>query len=99
VATEFFTTEVWTWCGLVIHYILFFFHVGSRRIHIAGVTSHPNESWMKQIVRNETMETWGFLEIQGAPQAPDGRRNLPRERALRLQEVPTGPADGRDAHV
>jgi putative transposase len=62
VATDFFTTEVWTWCGLVTYYVLFFLHVGSRRVHIAGVTPHPNESWMKQIARNETMDTWGFLK-------------------------------------
>lgn len=62
VATDFFTTEVWTWCGLVTYYVLFFLHVGSRRVHISGVTPHPNESWMKQIARNETMEEWGFLK-------------------------------------
>ena len=62
VATDFFTTEVWTWCGLVTYYILFFLHVGSRRVHIAGVTPHPNEAWMKQVARNETMEEWGFLK-------------------------------------
>jgi putative transposase len=62
VATDFFTTEVWTWCGHVTYYILFFLHVGSRRVHVAGVTPNPNESWMKQIARNETMEEWGFLK-------------------------------------
>jgi putative transposase len=62
VATDFFTTEVWTWCGLVTYYVLFFLHVGSRRVHIAGVTPHPNEPWMTQIARNETMDTWGFLK-------------------------------------
>jgi putative transposase len=62
VATDFFTTEVWTWCGLVTYYVLFFLHVGTRRVHIAGVTPHPNEPWMKQIARNETMDTWGFLK-------------------------------------
>jgi putative transposase len=62
VATDFFTTEVWTWCGLVTYYILFFLHVGSRRVHIAGMTPHPNASWMQQIARNETMEAWGFLK-------------------------------------
>ncbi len=62
VATDFFTAEVWTWGGLVTYYILFFLHVGSRRVHIAGVTLHPNESWMKQIARNETMDQWGFLK-------------------------------------
>ena len=62
VATDFFTTEVWTWCGLVTYYVLFFPHVGTRRVHIAGVTPHPNASWMKQIARNETMAEWGFLK-------------------------------------
>ena len=62
VATDFFTTEVWTWCGLVTYYVLFFLHVGSRRVHIAGVTPHPNAPWMQQIARNETMDTWGFLK-------------------------------------
>jgi transposase len=38
VATDFFTTEVWTWCGLVTYYILFFLHVGTRRVHIAGLS-------------------------------------------------------------
>ena len=62
VATDFFTTEVWTWCGLTTYYILFFLHIGTRRVHIAGVTPHPNEAWMKHIARNETMDTWGFLK-------------------------------------
>jgi putative transposase len=61
VATDFFSTEVWTWCGLVTYYVLFFMHVGSRRVHVAGITAHPNEDWMTQIARNETMETWGCL--------------------------------------
>ena len=61
-ATDFFTTEVWTLGGLVTFYVLFFLHVGSRRVHIAGVTPHPNTPWMQQIARNVTMEAWGFLE-------------------------------------
>jgi hypothetical protein len=28
---------------------------------VAGVTPHPNESWMVQVARNVTMEEWGFL--------------------------------------
>ena len=62
VATDFFTTEVWTWCGLVTYSMLFFPPVGTRRVHIAGVTPHPDASWMTQIARNETMDTWGFLK-------------------------------------
>jgi transposase InsO family protein len=61
VATDFFTAEVWTLGGLVTYYVLFFLHLGSRRVHIAGVTPHPNEAWMVQVARNVTMEAWGFL--------------------------------------
>jgi transposase InsO family protein len=61
VATDFFTTEVWTLGGLVTYYILFFIHLGSRKVHIAGMTPHPHAAWMMQIARNVTMEEWGFL--------------------------------------
>jgi putative transposase len=61
VATEFFTAEVWTRGGLVTYYVLFFMHQGSREVHLAGVTPHPNAPWMIQVARNVTMEEWGFL--------------------------------------
>ena len=61
VATDCFTAEVWTLGGLVTYYVLFFIHLGSRQVHIAGMTPHPSETWMMQIARNVTMEEWGFL--------------------------------------
>jgi putative transposase len=61
-ATDFFTTEVWTLGGLVTYYILFFIHVETRQVHIAGVTAHPNETWMQQMARNLTMDEWGILK-------------------------------------
>src|ERR671924_482147 len=61
VATDFFTAEVWTLGGLVTYYVLFFLHLGSRKVHVAGVTPHPNEAWMIQVARNVTMEEWGLL--------------------------------------
>jgi len=60
--TDFFSVEVLTLRGLVTYYVLFFIHLESRRIEVAGMTRHPNEAWMKQIARNVTMEEWGFLE-------------------------------------
>lgn len=60
-ACDFFTTEVVTPFGLITYYVLFFIHIGSREVHIAGITPYPNEAWMKQIARNVTMEDWGFL--------------------------------------
>jgi hypothetical protein len=47
--------------GLVTYYVLFFIHLESRRVDIAGITVHPNEAWMKQIARNATMDDCGAL--------------------------------------
>jgi len=58
--TDFFTAEVLTLRGLVT-YVLFFIHLESRRVDIAGVTIHPDEPWMKQMARNATMEGCGIL--------------------------------------
>ncbi len=60
--TDFFTVEVLTLRGLVTYYVLFLIHLESRRVEVAGITPHPNETWMKQIARNVTMDEWGFLE-------------------------------------
>jgi putative transposase len=61
-ATDFFSTEVWTLGGLVTFYVLSFIQLDTREVHIAGVTSHPNEPWMRQVARNLTMEEWGVLK-------------------------------------
>ena len=61
VATDFFTAEVWTLGGLVTYYVLFFMHLGSRKVQLAGVTPYLNAPWMVQVARNVTMEEWGFL--------------------------------------
>ena len=58
--TDFFT-EVLTLRGLVTYYVLFFSHLESRRISVAGITKHPNEDWMVQIARSATQETLGHL--------------------------------------
>ncbi len=54
--TDFFTVEVLTLRGLVTYYVLFFIHLKSRRVEVAGITPHPNQAWMKQIARNVTMD-------------------------------------------
>jgi putative transposase len=61
VATDFFTAEVWTWCGLVTYSVLFFIHLGSRTVYVAGVTPYPDDRWMMQIARSVTMAKWGVL--------------------------------------
>jgi putative transposase len=59
--TDFFTAEVLTLRGLMTYYVLFFIHLESRRVDIAGITIHPNEPWMNQMARNVTMEGCGIL--------------------------------------
>src|SRR5438445_10601104 len=61
VATDFFTAEVWTLGGLVTYYVLFFIRLSTREVHVAGVTTHPNQAWMMQVARNVTMEDWGCV--------------------------------------
>lgn len=46
---DFFTTEVWTWWGLVTYYTLFVIDLASRRVQIVGSTPHPDEVFMRQI--------------------------------------------------
>src|SRR5450631_266955 len=53
-ATDFFTAEVWTPTGLTTYYVLFFLHLQTRRVILAGITPFPNEAWLKQIARNVT---------------------------------------------
>jgi putative transposase len=60
VATDFFAAEVWTTAGLLTYYVLLFIHLASRKVHVAGITLHPDERWMMQIARHVTMAEWGF---------------------------------------
>jgi transposase InsO family protein len=59
---DFFTAEVLTWRGLATYYVLFFIHLESRRVSLAGLTRYPNEPWMQQMARNATDESWGYLD-------------------------------------
>ena len=61
-ATDFLTWEVLTPFGLVTYYVLFFIRHLDRKVHIAGITTSPNESWMLQMARNLTDRETGFLE-------------------------------------
>jgi hypothetical protein len=58
---DFFTVEVLTWRGLVTYYVLFFLHLESRRVSVAGITRHPDQEWMEQIARSATQDEWGYL--------------------------------------
>jgi putative transposase len=40
----------------VTYYVLFFIHIGTRRVKISGVTVQPNGPWVEQQARNLVME-------------------------------------------
>jgi putative transposase len=58
---DFFTVEVLTWRGLKTCYVLFFLHLETRRVAIAGITRHPTEQWMTQMARNAVDGIDGIL--------------------------------------
>jgi transposase InsO family protein len=60
-ATDFFTVEIWTLRGLATYYVLFVMRLKTRSVHIAGVTVAPNGAYMKQVARNLTDVSDGFL--------------------------------------
>jgi hypothetical protein len=56
IAVDFFTVDtVW----LQRLYVLFFIELGSRRVHLAGCTAHPDEVWVTQQARQVS---WGLVE-------------------------------------
>ena len=61
VAADFFTAEVWSLRGLVTYYVLFIIELAKRIVHIAGITTQPNEGWMMQVARSLTDGFSGFL--------------------------------------
>jgi len=54
-ACDFFTKDVLTLCGKVTYYVLFFIHLGTRKVYIAGSTHSPNAAWVEQHARNLNM--------------------------------------------
>jgi putative transposase len=52
-ACDFFTIET---IRLQTLYVLFFIELGTRRVHLAGVTANPNEMWANQQARQPVWE-------------------------------------------
>ena len=58
IAVDFFTVDtVW----LQRLYVLFFIELGSRRVHLAGCTAHPDDAWVTQQARQVS---WGLVRAE-----------------------------------
>ena len=64
-AGDFFTIDVWSREGLKVYYILFFIHLKTQRVVIAGITSDATEDWLIHILKS-----WTDAE---SPLGPDAR--------------------------
>ena len=51
-ACDFFTKKICTMTGFVDCFILFFIHVGSRRVYVAGLTTNPTRAWVAEQAKN-----------------------------------------------
>jgi putative transposase len=78
VGTDFFTVEVLILKGLVTYYVLFFIHLESRRVSLAGITRYPGQEWMEE--RNHQ----GKENLILFPLETEGARN--RKAAVRCRE-------------
>ncbi|MPZ46448.1 MAG: transposase [Betaproteobacteria bacterium] len=63
-ASDFFSVEVWTMRGLVTQYVLFVISLSDRVVHIAGITTRPDEAWMLQVGRNLIDADSGALALK-----------------------------------
>jgi len=64
-ATDFFTFDIVdAFHGFKVRtfYVLFFIHLETRKVHVAGITEHPSNNWMRRIAYNLTDHEDGFLK-------------------------------------
>jgi putative transposase len=100
---DFFTTEVWTWRGLVTYYTVFVIDLASRRVQILGSTPHPNNLFMRQVSRTLTA-TDGLLSADAVLICDRDRkwsrdvRTLLREASVHIVQTPCQ-APNANAHA
>jgi len=60
-ASDFLSVEVWTPRGLMRYHVVLVISIADRVVHVAGITTRPDETWMLQIGRNLLDEADGAL--------------------------------------
>jgi len=92
---DFFSVEVLSPFGLIRYFVFFVIDIGSRRVHIAGITNQLSEAWMMQIARNLTDCCEGFLRktryliLDRDPNYTPRFRGLLRDSGVRPLRLPS----------
>jgi len=55
-AADFISVRTLTACGFVELYLLFYIHIGSRRVIVSAPSANPDAAWVAQQARNATMQ-------------------------------------------
>lgn len=63
-SSDFFSVKTLTTKGLVELYALFFMHIDSRKVFLAGIMAQPDKAWVTQMARNVVLH---FAEQPHAP--------------------------------
>ena len=93
-ACDFFTKDVWTGFGKVTYYVLFFIHVGTRRVRVAGMTVQPNGPWVEQQARNlvydlaERGETASYLIRDGDTKFTQKFDEIFKSEGIKVKKLP-----------
>jgi putative transposase len=91
---DFFTTEVWTWRGLVTYHTVLVIDLASRRVQIGGSTPYPGDMFMRQAGRTVTAVEDGLLRDHRVLVCDRDRtwsaevRRLLNEAGLRMVQTP-----------
>ena len=102
-AADFFTTEVWTHCGLLTYYTAFVIELDSRRVHMIGSTPHPDDAFVVQAFRGlandrNVLRAGRFLICDRDPKWSSAMEELLRAVGVRVVRTPAS-APNCNAHA
>ncbi len=82
-ATDFFTVET---IRLKTLYVLFFIELQTRRVHVVGITAHPDSAWVTQQARNLAIDE-RLGDIRFLVRDRDAKFSGPFDEVLRTEGV------------
>jgi putative transposase len=102
-AADFFTTEVWTHRGLLTYYTAFVIELHSRRVHVLGTTTHPDNAFVVQALRglagdSDILRAGRFLICDRDPKWSGAVEELLRTVGVRVVRTPAS-APNCNAHA